>query len=384
MGVYENLDLLIRENIKPNGNQEITGQILQETLLEMIETQGQPQEEMWVALRALTRTRSLIPGRLYRINDYVTTTKQENTQSAGHPFDLVVLALSESTLSEQAWAVKSARDTDRYFANSNLSAWKIWYCLENDTNRFAWADDTNGKGVIYRMIDEFNNDIPYDFKNIQFVRYKLNAPDEYTPESPESPEEAWVVQLSKNIRAQFSSGQSAYIYAGIENGDKYWEEEYSVVYSSATGETKAFYTFHSTTNDTDSSLSENCHDNKMMFSKDLPNNVFFGNSCYSNSFGNSCNSNSFGNDCNSNSFGNSCYNNSFGNYCRYNKADDGVSVILNNSETASSNQQIQNYHLTLGLTSKTIEVERNRAYQTTVAIDSSGNVKQFCIADIIL
>ena len=30
-----------------------------------------------------------------------------------------------------------------------------------------------GKGVIYRMIDEFNNDVPYDFKNIQFKRYKI-------------------------------------------------------------------------------------------------------------------------------------------------------------------------------------------------------------------
>ena len=43
-------------------------------------------------------------------------------------------------------------------------------CLDNDTSRFAWADEVNGKGVIYRMIDEFNNDVPYDFKNIQFER----------------------------------------------------------------------------------------------------------------------------------------------------------------------------------------------------------------------
>lgn len=44
------------------------------------------------------------------------------------------------------------------------------YCFNNDTSRFAWADNVNGKGVIYRMIDEFNNDVPYDFKNIQFKR----------------------------------------------------------------------------------------------------------------------------------------------------------------------------------------------------------------------
>lgn len=44
--------------------------------------------------------------------------------------------------------------------------------MDNDTNRFAWADDT-GRGVIYRMIDEWNNDCPYDFKNILFRRYKI-------------------------------------------------------------------------------------------------------------------------------------------------------------------------------------------------------------------
>lgn len=33
-------------------------------------------------------------------------------------------------------------------------------------------------GVIYRMIDEYGNDCPYDFKNIQFARYKITSTDE--------------------------------------------------------------------------------------------------------------------------------------------------------------------------------------------------------------
>lgn len=48
------------------------------------------------------------------------------------------------------------------------------YCLDNDTTRFNWADTINGKGVIYRMIDEFDNDLPFDFKNIQFKRYRIS------------------------------------------------------------------------------------------------------------------------------------------------------------------------------------------------------------------
>lgn len=54
-------------------------------------------------------------------------------------------------------------------SDCNLEAWQLWYTIDNDTNRFTWADNTNGKGVIYRMIDEQNNDCPYDFKNIMFT-----------------------------------------------------------------------------------------------------------------------------------------------------------------------------------------------------------------------
>lgn len=50
----------------------------------------------------------------------------------------------------------------------NVSAWKIWYCLDNDKERFSWANAESGRGVIYRMIDENGNDVAYDFKSIKF------------------------------------------------------------------------------------------------------------------------------------------------------------------------------------------------------------------------
>ncbi len=49
----------------------------------------------------------------------------------------------------------------------------------------------------------------------------------------------------------------------------------------------------------------------------------FGNGCSSNSFGNECYSNSFGNDCSCNSFGNEYYCNSFGNDCFRNSFGNG-------------------------------------------------------------
>lgn len=186
---------------------------------------------LWADLKAKRDAGELVPGKYYRITDYTCTTTQYKTSSAGHVFDIIVVALENNKLSEEAWAAHHEGDT--YFANSNLSAWKLWYCLDNDYLRFEWADNkwvkilgsdrlwcrspnrdktsgdnryawifennvgytntenpttsdtiyTNGanqtitevheivgKGIVYRMIDEFNNDCPYDFKNILFTR----------------------------------------------------------------------------------------------------------------------------------------------------------------------------------------------------------------------
>jgi hypothetical protein len=46
----------------------------------------------------------LIPGTLYQITDYRTETMQENTISALHDFDVIVLATSNCNLSEDAYA----------------------------------------------------------------------------------------------------------------------------------------------------------------------------------------------------------------------------------------------------------------------------------------
>ena len=123
-------------------------------------------------LKGLRNGNNLIPGQKYRITDYLTTTSQENTQSAEHQFDIIVEALSKDTLSEDAKAIQNENENKiyGYFNASNLEAWELKYCLDNDTSRFAWADDSeNGKGVIYYMKDEFGNEAPYDFKNIQFI-----------------------------------------------------------------------------------------------------------------------------------------------------------------------------------------------------------------------
>lgn len=90
-------------------------------------------------LKTLRNNGELSAGTWYRITDYECTTKQDKTRSAGHKFDILVLALDENTLSEEARACK--HEGEDYFDGCDIEAWKIWYSFENDENRFAWAVD---------------------------------------------------------------------------------------------------------------------------------------------------------------------------------------------------------------------------------------------------
>ena len=56
----------------------------------------------------------------------------------------------------------------------NMNAWELKYCLDNDKDLFDWAE-TEGKGVIYYLKDEFRNEAPYDFKNAMFRRYQAST-----------------------------------------------------------------------------------------------------------------------------------------------------------------------------------------------------------------
>ena len=123
----------------------------------------------WANLVDLRNYWELTPGKKYRIIDYMTTTSQSGTISAGHPFDVIVTALDEHTLSENASAVRSVRDTDNYFGTENVEAWQLKYCLDNDTERFAWADNSTNSPSGWKTeiianytVDPDNNQSPYN------------------------------------------------------------------------------------------------------------------------------------------------------------------------------------------------------------------------------
>jgi len=115
-------------------------------------------------LVALRDSGGLVQGNKYRITDYNAVFN--TLKSAGHQFDIVVEALSSSELSEKASAM--IHEGDVYFKNSHLDLWTVYYSLDNDTSRFKEAS-ASGKGFIWRLIDEYNNDVCFDFKNALFT-----------------------------------------------------------------------------------------------------------------------------------------------------------------------------------------------------------------------
>ena len=327
----------------------------------------------WSDLKSKRDNGELIPGMQYRITDYVTTTIQAYTQSAGHPFDVIVTADSTDVLNENARAIQ--HNGDEYFINSNLVAWQLWYCLDNDTNRFSWADSTNGKGVIYRMIDEYDNECPYDFKNIQFKRYAVTNITSTKLTSGTLNNLKSILIKDSNGGLYFATKDSYGNFVPLDTdgtsyeineNDSNWYYTFQGI-SSADGSTinKMYDLTVETFKLTDECISylegdgsganieDYCRENKIeqfnqeYFSDDiyykgrqiLNNIVFIGglnycyqdeysywkyntSSIYGNRFGVNCNSNTFRNNCFYNTFGNSFQCNTFGNNCFYNTFGD--------------------------------------------------------------
>ena len=407
-------------------------------------------EVTWAELKGLRDGGNLVKGNFYRITDYNCTTTQENTQSAGHQFDIVLLALSEDELAEEGWAMMhdniydvyfEDEDIDikcyyyrfeeleaylvtldkekfyyldlddnpsvivdealkqitlkeqgltpddfanmeegvqyNYFQNSNLSAWKVWYCLDNNKSRFAWASDTEilsyieiedgqgekfyqskvddkvindihyfcfksqyqvvyttsetpsigdatytynsrlniigrdrdivafvegaplGTGVIYRLIDEFNNDIKYDFKNIQFKRTITDG--QYDANGSET----WCYTLNVWYNDMC---QDASIVGNILQND---EGFVNGVYDNNFGYVTAYDIYTEVVNTFAFALGDN-----VVLSFDDDDGFYYG--IYSNTIGNGFYSNTIGSAFLNNIIGNNFYHNRIGNDFNFN------------------------------------------------------------------
>ena len=209
-----------------------------------------------------------------------------------------------------------------------------------------------GKGVIWEMVDEYNNLCSYDFKNVQFKRSLIVA----TKEDPSEDECAFYGKYVGQAMEELPVLPEGY---AIDPNDSKYLYTYSVIAADGSVEDNSMGIDLTSAG---MGIIHLCALNRMReninassFALDLNNNVFvatcnstdemmnlivmgntfgtlcmgntfvnaamentFGNDCYYNSFGNYFYRNSFGNNCGSNSFGNFCSGNTCGNYFQYN------------------------------------------------------------------
>ena len=170
---------------------------------------------------------------------------------------------------------------------------------ETGTIATVTTETNNGKGTILWMKDEFGNECPYDFKNVQYKRY-------LTTDS---------VSGRDGLGGKYMVADPNNCPQGLSVEDT---EDFIWAYT--------FSSDNAGGDQTDFSLGgHNVHDNVFKpYGALLPNNVMFGEynygnsfgfDCYNNSWGNDCYYNSWGNGCSGNSWGNGCYGNSWGNGC---------------------------------------------------------------------
>ena len=370
-----------------------------------------------VALRDGSR---LVPGMQYRITDYVCTVANDaEAQAVSHPYDIIVTADDAGTLNENARACLHEGDT-YYSAEgsvADLTAWELKYCLDNDTSRFAWADTANGKGVVFWLKDEHGNECPYDFKQIQFKRYKITA-----CEKAPNLVGTWSVPDIENITIDAEDYIWAFTFSyitGKETEDQGIDDWSVIQHGKYVTQDNVIATRFIPGGEIDFNTT---------FEKSVLNNIVwtgydltgkggvepgiapiantFGNDCGYNTFGNDCGSNTFGNDCGSNTFGNNCWSNTFGNNCRSNTFgnsaqnaqtsaycrcctfDDGVQYVNILNDSATDANPIQNYHVLNGTkgtnNSKiTVNASLGLSYCTYVGKNSSGVVKTWAPADLV-
>jgi hypothetical protein len=209
-----------------------------------------------------------------------------------------------------------------------------------------------GKGVIYYMKDEYNNECPYDFKNIMFnanitINSSVRSDYYYTftwVNGEGDIEDASIVaptiredQSVVGVYANIIKPCYAHDYASDPDSELFTQMLNEIIFVSDVYYSNGYFAgirrnkfdndcynnqFRNNCNDNvfgnncnSNTFKNNCYSN--IFGSDCDSNTF-GNNCYSNTFKDQCGFNIFGNDCYSNTFGSKCYSNTFGNNCNSN------------------------------------------------------------------
>ena len=276
-----------------------------------------------------------------------------------------------------------------------------------------------GKGVIWEMVDEYNNLCSYDFKNVKFKRSLIVA----TKEDPSEDECAFYGKYVGQAMEELPVLPEGY---AIDPNDSKYLYTYSVIAADGSVEDNSMGIDLTSAG---MGIIHLCALNRMRenvnassFALDLNNNVFvatcnsademmnlivmgntfgtlcmgntFVNAAMENTFGNDCWYNSFGNDCDNNSFGNNCGSNSFGNGCQYNNILDNVQYItafegvryVSIGSTNGTVQYAQVLNGTCGSSSSNmlqIDFAVGKNYTQIAGKNSAGELKIWVPADMV-
>lgn len=147
----------------------------------------------YAEIRDLLDNGKLVPGAKYIIDDYgklnesnklIEQPNEITVRFKGNCMQLLLTAIGPNAFDPEVKVLEYAGlDGGYLYYNDDpeLLQWRVWYDIHNDSEKYAWAlpdGDEDAKGVIYRMIDEFGNEAPYDFKNIQFYAGLIDELDD--------------------------------------------------------------------------------------------------------------------------------------------------------------------------------------------------------------
>ena len=189
-----------------------------------------------------------------------------------------------------------------------------------------------GTGVIYQMIDEYNNDCPYDFKNIQFIR-KTNINDIGYYEYDENGTNTWLFTFAANVYDEENDTWSELLDGSLESPYMHCSDEQCLTYFG-----NIIKPYVEPYDDSENlTLCGLQHLNNIVFigyyninANSVDNNAacsycnIFEMNCYNNTFGNKCFYNNFGLNCSDNIFNRGCSYNIIGSGFRQNIFDHTV------------------------------------------------------------
>lgn len=174
----------------PNENEISVQEILSTSHIKWV-------SETYNGIKNLIEKKSLIPGAFYRITDYNTIVNSSeyeanNVSSAMNPFDVIVLAISESELSETAWATHTNNADDiglgddiavtedpetpdnettgfieiypdrvfkpKYYYYNNVAGNNVDYTPTNSQITYFYNDYTNSDAISYPALSATNDE----------------------------------------------------------------------------------------------------------------------------------------------------------------------------------------------------------------------------------